>query len=47
MRAFLITIGGLSHIALARSSCAAVCDALERHPGAHAISVKAVHQQPA
>lgn len=42
MRPYLITIGGVSHVALARSSCAAVCNALEQHPRARAVSAKAI-----
>lgn len=44
MRPFLITIGALTHITLARSSCAAVCDAMERHPGARSISARALQR---
>lgn len=46
MRPFVITIDGLAHIALARSSCSAVCDAMDLHPGARSISAKALAQRP-
>lgn len=40
MSAYTITIdGAISYTALARSSCAALCDALARH-GLRAISVR-------
>lgn len=42
MRSYLITISGVTHIALARSSCAAVCDAMASHPDARSISAKAL-----
>ena len=42
MSAYTITIdGAISYVALARSSCAAICDALARH-GLRAISVRPV-----
>lgn len=41
MSVYIITIGALSYVALARSSCAALCDALARH-GQRAISVRPV-----
>ena len=40
MSAYTITIdGAISYVALARSSCAAICDALALH-GARAISAR-------
>ena len=39
MKPYLITIGALSYTALARSSCAALCDALAHH-GLAGISVQ-------
>lgn len=42
MRRYLVTIAGITHVALARSSCAAVCNALAQHPQARAVSAKAI-----
>lgn len=42
MRSYLITVGGISYIAMSTSSCQAAANAIELHPQARGISVRAL-----
>lgn len=42
MRSYLITIGSISYVVLSTSSCQAAANAIQLHPDARGISVRAL-----
>ena len=47
MRSYLITIGSISYITLSTSSCQAAVNAIQLHPEARGISVRAMRTRSA
>ena len=46
MRSYLITVSGISYIVQSTSSCQAAANAIELHPEARGISVRALRAHP-